>query len=125
MSRYIACLFALLVTMALAPGAMAADVKVMISAGFFSVYKELGPAFENSTGHKLVTTRGPSIGDSPEAIPTRLSRGEEADVVIMDGVGVDLLDQRDLARAARGIVHRDGSSNWSAQARHQHDGCAA
>jgi len=78
--------------------ACAADVKVMISAGFFSVYKELGPAFEKSTGHKLVTTRGPSIGDSPEAIPTRLARGEEADVVIMDGVGVDLLEQRDLAR---------------------------
>jgi len=98
MPRYIACLFALLVTIGLAPGASAADVKVMISAGFFSVYKELGPAFEKSTGHKLVTTRGPSIGDSPEAIPTRLARGEEADVVIMDGVGVDLLEQRDLAR---------------------------
>jgi molybdate transport system substrate-binding protein len=63
------------------------------------VYKELGPAFEKSTGHKLVTTRGPSIADSPEAIPARLARGEEADVVILDGVGVDLLDQRDLARA--------------------------
>jgi molybdate transport system substrate-binding protein len=98
MPRHIACLFAFLVTVVLAPDATAADVKVMISAGFFSVYKELGPAFENSTGHKLVTTRGPSIGDSPEAIPTRLSRGEEADVVIMDGVGVDLLEQRDLAR---------------------------
>jgi len=45
MPRYIACLFALLVTIGLAPGASAADVKVMISAGFFSVYKELGPAF--------------------------------------------------------------------------------
>jgi molybdate transport system substrate-binding protein len=78
--------------------ASAADIKVMISAGFFSVYKELGPAFEKSTGHKLVTIRGPSVGDSPEAIPTRLARGEEADVVIMDGVGVDLLEQRDLAR---------------------------
>ena len=78
--------------------ASAAEIRVMISAGFFSVYKELGPAFEKATGHKLVTTRGPSVGDSPEAIPTRLARGEEADVVIMDGVGVDLLDQRDLAR---------------------------
>ena len=96
MPRYIACLFAVLVTIVLAPGAIAADLKVMISAGFFSVYKELGPAFEKSTGHKLVTTRGPSVGNSPEAIPTRLARGEEADVVIMDGVGVDLLDQRDL-----------------------------
>ena len=67
MSRYIACLFALLVTIVLAPGALAADVKVMISAGFFSVYKELGPAFEKSTGHKLITTRGPSI--VPRLVP--------------------------------------------------------
>jgi len=81
----------------------AAEIRVMISAGFFSVYKELGPAFEKATGHKLVTTRGPSVGDSPEAIPTRLARGEEADVVIMDGVGVDLLDQRDLARSGSRI----------------------
>jgi molybdate transport system substrate-binding protein len=96
MPRRIACVFALLVATASAP-ATAADIKVMISAGFFSVYKELGPTFEKSTGHKLITTRGPSIGDSPEAIPTRLARGEEADVVIMDGVGVDLLEQRNLA----------------------------
>jgi molybdate transport system substrate-binding protein len=82
----------------LALPASADEIRVMISAGFFSVYKELGPAFEKSTGHKLVTTRGPSVGDSPEAIPTRLSRGEEADVVIMDGTGVDLLDQRELTR---------------------------
>ena len=98
MPRYIVCLLAALVTVTLATGAAAADVKVMISAGFFAVYEELGPAFEKSTGHKLVTTRGPSVGDSPEAIPTRLSRGEAADVVIMDGVGVDLLDERNLTR---------------------------
>src|SRR3954468_5301042 len=104
MPRYIACLFACLITIALAPGAVAADLKVMISAGFFSVYRELGPAFENATGHKLVTTRGPSIGDSPEAIPTRLARGEEADVVIMDGVGVDLLEQRELSRPGSRVL---------------------
>src|SRR5689334_2433673 len=98
MPRYIVCLLAFLVTVVLAPGAAATDVKVMISAGFFSVDKELGLAFEKATGHTLVTTRGPSIGDSPEAIPARLARGEAADVVIMDGVGVDLLDQRDLTR---------------------------
>jgi molybdate transport system substrate-binding protein len=98
MPRYVAWLVGVLITVASAPGASAADVKVMISAGFFAVYEELGPAFEKSTGHKLITTRGPSVGDSPESIPTRLSRGEAADVVIMDGVGVDLLDQKDLAR---------------------------
>src|SRR5215467_15776767 len=65
--------------------AAAADVHVMISAGFYGVYSELGPAFERASGHRLVTTRGPSMGDSPEAIPTRLTRGEAADVVILDG----------------------------------------
>jgi molybdate transport system substrate-binding protein len=42
--------------------ASAADVHVMISAGFYDVYSELGPAFERASGHHLVTTRGPSMG---------------------------------------------------------------
>ena len=72
----------------------------MISAGFYGVYAELGPVFEKATGHRLVTTRGPSMGDSPEAIPTRLARGELADVVILDGHAADAL-------AAGGIVRAD------------------
>jgi molybdate transport system substrate-binding protein len=98
MPRPFVWMFSFLAAALAASTATADDVKVMISAGFFQVYSQLGPAFEKSTGHKLVTTRGPSVGDSPEAIPTRLARGEEADVVIMDGAGADLLDQRGLAR---------------------------
>ena len=76
--------------------ASAADVHVMISAGFYGVYSELGPVFERASGHRLVTTRGPSMGDSPEAIPTRLARGEAADVVILDGGAADELGKRGL-----------------------------
>lgn len=84
----------------LVPGsASAAEVRVMISAGFYQVYTELGPAFERATGHRLVTTRGPSMGDSPEAIPTRLARGETADVVILDGGSADELAKRGFVRA--------------------------
>src|SRR6266849_3499794 len=79
--------------------ASAADIHVMISAGFYRVYAELGPAFERASGHRLVTTRGPSMGDSPEAIPTRLARGETADVVILDGGAADELGRRGLVRA--------------------------
>jgi len=79
--------------------ASAADVHVMISAGFHSVYSELGPAFERASGHHLITTRGPSMGDSPEAIPARLARGEAADVVILDGGAADELGKRGLVRA--------------------------
>src|SRR5205807_9060747 len=63
------------------------------------VYSELGPAFERASGHHLVTTRGPSMGDSPEAIPARLTRGEAADVVIMGGGAADELGRRGLVRA--------------------------
>jgi molybdate transport system substrate-binding protein len=57
------------------------------------------------------------MGDSPEAIPTRLARGEVADVVILDGgiseelgnkglVRVDSKTQ--LARSLIGMVVRGG-----------------
>jgi len=99
--------------------ASAADVQVMISAGFYRVYSELGPAFERASGHHLVTTRGPSMGDSPEAIPARLARGEIADVVILDGGAADELGRRGLvrtdskiefARSLIGMVVRAGAA---------------
>lgn len=96
MPRRLLCLIVCLAAVLSARGAAAADIKVMISAGFFRVYAQLGPAFEKSTGHRLITTRGPSLGDSPEAIPTRLARGEAADVLIMDGHGTDILDARGM-----------------------------
>jgi molybdate transport system substrate-binding protein len=97
LARWLATLgaFALLVS----GSALAAEVHVMISAGFYRVYAELGPAFERASGHRLIATRGPSMGDSPEAIPTRLARGETADVVILDGSSADELATHGLVRA--------------------------
>jgi molybdate transport system substrate-binding protein len=99
--------------------ALAADIHVMISAGFHGAYSELGPLFERASGHHLVTTRGPSMGDSPESIPARLSRGEAADVVILDGGAADGLAKRGLVRADSkvelahsliGMVVREGAA---------------
>src|SRR5262245_42408610 len=101
-----------------AGAACAANVQVMISAGFYGAYAELVPAFERASGHRVVTTRGPSMGDSPEAIPTRLARGEPADVVIMDGASAAELARRgvvradskvELARSQVGMVVRAGA----------------
>src|SRR5438093_10644518 len=78
--------------------ASAADVYVMISDGFYGVYSELGPAFERASGHRLLTTRGPSMGDSQEAIPALLARGETVDVGIIDGVAARELCRRGLGR---------------------------
>jgi molybdate transport system substrate-binding protein len=83
---------------------LAEDVRVMTSAGFYSVYTELGPEFERVTGHHLITTRGPSMGDSPEAIPNRLARGETADVIILDGGIVDDLTLKGVVRDGSKVV---------------------
>jgi molybdate transport system substrate-binding protein len=82
----------------------AAELRVMISAGFFDVYSQLGAQFERATGHRLVTIRGPSTGDSPEAIPARLSRGERADVVILEGGSADELGRNGLVRTGSKVV---------------------
>ena len=108
-----------LAALSFAIAASAAEVHVMISAGFYGVYAELGPAFERTSGHRLVTTRGPSMGDSPESIPTRLTRGEPADVVILDGKAADELAKRGLVRGDSkvelalsqvGMVVREGAA---------------
>src|SRR4029077_6676484 len=99
--------------------AFAADVQVMISSGFYGAYSELGPAFERASGHHLVTTRGPSMGDSSEAIPARLARGEAADLVILDGNAAEELGRKglvradgrtELARSLIGMVVREGAA---------------
>src|SRR5438034_3807122 len=90
-----------LAALVIAGAASAADVHVTISAGFYGVYSELGPAFERASGHRLLTTRGPSMGDSPEAIPARLARGETADVVILDGGAADELGRRGDRKSTR------------------------
>jgi molybdate transport system substrate-binding protein len=95
------CAFAALLV---ASAASAADLHVIISAGFHGVYSELTPAFERASGHRLITTRGPSMGDSPEAIPARLGRGETADIVIMDGTGADALGSKGLVRLESKVI---------------------
>jgi len=44
--------------------------KVMISGGFFAAYRILAPEFQSATGHTVATASGPSMGNTPEAIPT-------------------------------------------------------
>ena len=97
-------LFALatLSVLLLSAAAPAAEVRVMISGGLTAAYKALVPEFERSTGHKVLTAYGPSMGTTTNAIPVRLARGEPADVLIMVGYALE-----DLAR--KGKVTADSS----------------
>ncbi len=92
MSRILAVVFT-----AIAVPAAAADIHVMISGGFSAAFDELVPAYENASGNHVVTARGPSMGETPQAIPNRLARGEAADLVIMVDAGLDNLVAKHLA----------------------------
>src|ERR1700680_265149 len=99
--------------------AHAAEVKVMISGGFSAAYRILVPEFRSATGNTVATASGPSMGNTPEAIPNRLSRGERGDVMIMVGSALDDLIKEgkvlpgsrvDLARAKIGMAVRAGAA---------------
>lgn len=103
---------------AAAPTAGAAEVRVMISGGLSAAYKELVPQYEQMTGNTVITSYGPSMGTTTNAIPVRLARGEAADVLIMVGdalgvmisAGYALADTRvDLVRSPIGIAVRAGT----------------
>jgi molybdate transport system substrate-binding protein len=102
----------------LAGAANRAEIHVVSSGGFAAAYKELAPEFERMTGNALLTEWGPSMGETPQAVPTRLRRGEPIDVVIMVGYALGELvkqgkveaDSRvDLARSGIGVVVRQGA----------------
>jgi len=72
----------------------AAEVRVMISGGLTAAFNALVPEFERTTGNKVITAYGPSMGTTTNAIPVRLERGEPADVLIMVGYALgDLVKQ--------------------------------
>ena len=102
----------------LARAAAAADIQVMTSGGLTAAYRALIPQFEGSSGHKLNTVQGASMGAAPDAIPQRLSRGEPADVLLLAADGLEALIARglaqpgsrvDLARSLIGMAVRKGA----------------
>jgi len=111
-----ACILAALLGSALP--AAAETLNVVSSGGFSESYKVLGPRFEAATGNKLNSMWGPSMGKTVDAVPQRIARGEDIDVVIMVGYALDKLiaegkiiaDSRTpLAGAAIGMAVKQGA----------------
>ena len=95
------------------------EIRVITSGGFTAAYKILGPQFEQTTGIRLVTAYGASSGGAADSIPSRLSRGEPADVIILSRSSLDNLtaagdvvaDSRvDLVRSSIGMAVRSGAA---------------
>lgn len=94
------------------------DIRVVTSATFRAAYLELVPECERVTDSKVETEFGPSMGTRYNAIPQRLERGEEIDVVIMAGselgdlikLGKIRADSRvDLVRSKIGMAVKAGA----------------
>ncbi|BEL90610.1 substrate-binding domain-containing protein [Serratia marcescens] len=111
-------ILAALVCASFSTAALAKDVTVMISGGFKAALEKLAPEYEAQSGDKIILVSGPSMGKTPQAIPARLARGEQADVVIMVGDALTQLDkggwiQRgsrvELADSPIGMVVKQGA----------------
>src|SRR5580704_6858069 len=107
LARQVALVVALLLLFAGA--GQSAVVTVVSSGGFAAAYKALAPVFERTTGNTLVTSWGPSMGNTPDAVPARIQRGESIDVVIMVGSALsDLIKKGKIVADSR--VDLAGSS---------------
>jgi molybdate transport system substrate-binding protein len=88
-----------------ASAALGAEIKVMSSAGFAAAYLSLTPEFEATTKNTIVNAWGPSMGETPQAIPNRIARGEPVDVVIgVDGAIAGLIKQGKLVPSSRVVL---------------------
>lgn len=67
------------------------EIVMMTSGGFAAASDELKPGFERSTGYKVKTVYGSSMGGASDSIPSRLARNEPVDVVILARSSLDQL----------------------------------
>jgi molybdate transport system substrate-binding protein len=91
---------------------------VMTSGAFTAAFLDVVPQFEQQTHLKVATAFGASMGGAPDSIPSRLGRGEPADVVILAREALDALvaqgrvvagSQVDLVRSSISMAVRAGA----------------
>ena len=99
-------------------GARAAEITLMTSGALAAALKDLLPAYERASGAKLIVVSGGSVGGAPDSIPSRLQRGERADVLIMAASSIDDMikagkvvpgSRVDLVRSRIGLAVRAGA----------------
>lgn len=76
MQKFYYLLPATLLLFSVSPRVPAEEVTVMISGGFKAALEKLAPQYEASSGDTIRLVPGPSMGNSPQAIPSRLARGK-------------------------------------------------
>jgi molybdate transport system substrate-binding protein len=64
-------------------------LEVITSGAFAPALKLLSPMYEKKFSRTIRLSFGPSIGNAPDSIPSRMSRGEIFDVLILAGPALD------------------------------------
>lgn len=104
--------------LALTGQVLADEIRVISSGGFTAAYKQLVPLYEQTSGHKVISSYGASIGNAPDSIPSRLARGEKFDILILSDAGLEALIRQghvapgsrvDLGRSIIGLSVRKGT----------------
>ena len=67
----------------------AIDIQVITSGAFAEALKVLAPEYEKQSPNKVIISYGSSMGGAPDSIPSRLSRGEKFDVLILAAPALD------------------------------------
>ena len=90
-----------------------AEISVFVGGAMTAPVKEAGAAFARSSGNTLVY-----VSDTTGALQKRLAAGEKADLVVVTGPGMDMLQKAnlvvaasrvDLARALIGVAVKAGA----------------
>jgi molybdate transport system substrate-binding protein len=89
--KHIIALLALL--LATQSGAQAATLKVFSSGGMYPVIESLKQDYQQQTGNIIQLEAAPSMGETPQAIPNRLKRHDNADVLVMVDYAIKPLEQ--------------------------------
>jgi molybdate transport system substrate-binding protein len=77
--------------MAFTAAADATELKIIASGALKGAMQHLQPAYEKASGNTLVISWGPSMGESPESIPQRITHKEPMDLAIMASETLDQL----------------------------------
>lgn len=94
------------------------DIALLSSGALAAPLKELIPIYERTANAKLTVVSGGSVGTAPDSIPSRLQRGEHADVLIMAASSINEMiaagrvvagSRVDLARSRIGVAVRQGA----------------
>src|SRR6266436_7465184 len=100
--------------MATANVANAAQIKILAGSAIETAMAVLIPQFEKSSGHKVAFDFNGAIG----AMTDRVQKGEAADVVIVSGLQIEMLEKQgkvvlgsrtDIARVGVGLFVRKGA----------------